>query len=63
MQAYLTIQKDWLMWLTIESEKTEMAKVKEEMLDQTRTPFSHLIISGVVDLGCMFGLLCWKFKA
>jgi hypothetical protein len=49
--------------LTIESEKTEMAKVKEEMLDQTRTPFSHLIISGVVDLGCMFGLLCWKFKA
>jgi hypothetical protein len=33
------------------------------MLDQTRIPFSSLIISGVVDLGSMFGLLFWKFKA
>jgi hypothetical protein len=40
----------------------ERAKVKEEMLDQTGTPLSHLIISEVVDLGCMFGLLFWKVK-
>jgi hypothetical protein len=32
------------------------------MLDQTRTPFSYLLISGVMDLGCMFGLLFWKVK-
>jgi len=32
------------------------------MLDQTGTPFSHLLISRVVDLGCMFGLLFWKVK-
>jgi hypothetical protein len=35
----------------------EMAKVREEMLDQTRTSFSHWIISGVVDIGLMIDLL------
>jgi len=35
---------------------------EEEMLDQTGTPFNHWNISGVVDLGLMFGLLFWKFK-
>jgi hypothetical protein len=35
----------------------ERAKVREEILDQTGTPFSHWIISGVVDIGLMFGLL------
>jgi hypothetical protein len=32
------------------------------MLDQTRTSFSHLIISGVVDLVLMFGLLSGKLR-
>jgi hypothetical protein len=36
----------------------ERIKVREEMLDQTGTPF----ISGVVDIELMFGLLFWKFK-
>jgi hypothetical protein len=40
----------------------EKAKLRKEMLDQTGTPFSYLIISGVMDLGCMFGLLFWKGK-
>ena len=40
----------------------ERVKVREEMLDQTGTPLSHLIISEVADLGCMFGLLFWKVK-
>jgi len=36
----------------------EWIKVREEMLDQTGTPF----ISGVVDIELMFGLLFWKVK-
>jgi len=32
------------------------------MLDQTSISFSHLIISGVMDLGLMFGLLFWNVK-
>jgi hypothetical protein len=36
----------------------ERIKVREEMLDQTGTPF----ISGVVDIELMFGLLFWKVK-
>jgi hypothetical protein len=35
----------------------EKAKVREDMLYQTGTPFSHWIISRVVDIGLMFGLL------
>jgi hypothetical protein len=34
----------------------EKVKVREEMLDQTGTPFSHWVISGAVDLGFQFGL-------
>jgi hypothetical protein len=42
--------KDWLMWLTIEIQKTKKG-LREEMLVQTGTPFSYWIITGVVDLG------------
>jgi len=55
--------KSWLMWLTIESEKTKkMAKFREEMLVQTGTPFSHWVILGVVNLGFRSGLYGWKVE-
>jgi hypothetical protein len=53
--------KDWLMWLTIEIEKTKKG-LREEMLVQTGTPFGYWIITGVVDLGFRSALYLWKAK-
>jgi len=52
---------DWLMWLTIEIEKTKKG-LREEMLVQTGTPFGYWIITGVVDLGFRYALYVWKAK-
>ena len=53
--------KDWLMWLTIEIEKTKKG-LREEMLVQTGIPFGYWIITGVVDLGFKSALYVWKAK-
>jgi hypothetical protein len=45
--------KDWLMWLTIESERTKKGLSLEKICDsiQTGTSFNHWIISRVINLG------------
>ena len=59
--------KDWLMWLTIESEETkrgQRTRLREEMLAQfqTGTLFGYWIITGVVELGFRSTLYGWKAK-
>jgi hypothetical protein len=50
--------KDWLMWLTIESERTKKRLSLEKDTDsiQIRTLFSYWVMSGAVDLGFQFDL-------
>jgi hypothetical protein len=56
--------KDWLMWVTIESERTKkgLSLERDAGSIQTRTPFSHWVISGAVDLGFQCGLYGYKAK-
>jgi len=56
--------KDWLIdvinyWKWNDKERV---KLREEMLVQTGTPFSHWVIFGAVDLGFRSGLYGWKAK-
>jgi hypothetical protein len=45
--------KDWLMWLTIESERTKKGLSLEKICGsiQTGTPFNHWVISRAINLG------------
>jgi hypothetical protein len=56
--------KDWLMWLTIESERTKKRLRLEGDTDsiQIGTLFSYWVISGAVDLGFQLNLYGWKAK-
>jgi hypothetical protein len=56
--------KDWLICLTIESEKTKrwLSFWRDAGSIQTGTPFGYWIITGAVELRFRSGLYGWKAK-